>query len=71
MNTEHFRPEFQHAFSAVQSLLFCADKLKALAVEEHFPFSVKVSAEANPENLKGPKNKITYYFTQHAYGDRR
>ena len=25
VNTAHFRPKFQHAFSAVQSLFFCAD----------------------------------------------
>lgn len=70
MNNEHFRPEFQHAFSAVQSLLFSADKLKALGVEEHFPFSVKMSVEANRKSQRS-ENEITYYFTQYAYGDRR
>ena len=55
MNTEHFRPEFQRAFSAVQSLLFCADKLKALGVKEHFPLSVKVSVEANRKSQMSEK----------------
>ena len=47
MNTEDFRPEFQHAFSA--------DKLEALGVAENLPFSVKVSVEANRKSQRSEK----------------
>ena len=55
MNTEHFRPEFQHAFSA--------DKLEALGVAEHLPFSVKVSVEANRKSQRSEKLNNSLLYT--------
>ena len=52
------------------SLFFCADKLKALGVAEHFPFCVKVPEEANRKSKRSEKwNCFTLLNTGTFKGD--
>ena len=55
---------------SMQSLLFYADKLKALGVAKHFPFSAKVSVEANRKSQRSEKwNDLSLLNMRTATGD--